>query len=471
MVCQKCGTQSFERFCPECGEPLQQDHLTPVVPKQSPQTAKKAKKAAKTKQPMRKLWPTFLLFLPLIYLLFDIFVCFPEQMMQPDVLSSLFSRLFDEEFLINGTSELFAHALGTGTPVFAAVSFLSRTAAPFLIYVVVTLCAVCVMLGILILLSRGSLLRFGVVRDLLAFFGTAAACAPLTALFAQRLLILATKGGDAAQASAVQFGLSLQGALALGVVLCLMPPALSHLRKIGAGCAKEYDHVPYPLACLQGRSMRFLRMFAILMALASLLVGFGGLYLAPFAVNFSVDDAILNVTALKEMFAELGGFFAGGTTPDAMEISQLLTRVFGSLVAALFLIAALALVVETLSLLFFKKKALLRRRGAPNLAEVGKSARNTILAPVVCATLLQLLLLVVCALLGMRLGRVSFTDVQQTLSVFYITLGYARSLFLPSNTYCLFLLFGAVCWHVTKNSATLMLCRAYRQIKNKEENQ
>ena len=253
MICKNCGTQARGRYCSYCGMPLyekERDGIDPPdeISPESPHTKKaehaqvvheeraehKKRKRYKEKKRgpirfFRILLPILMLFLPLAYLFFDIYVRLADVLFEvgasgETMLSALFGAVSSSEHAFLTVSEVKGLLLGSDMSLFQLVGardvFVGGAlgVAVWLVLVPTLLCAV---MGVLLLISFGRFLRSRVFTDLLLFVAPAAGLSPLLGMLWLRLSALGG-GFAAADAAAEHTYLSMEALLLVGIALCFM---------------------------------------------------------------------------------------------------------------------------------------------------------------------------------------------------------------------------------------------------------
>ena len=489
MICQKCGTQSKGRFCTYCGMPLYESeqktpHVVEAPPKQEDkrEDKKEAAPAAAPAAPrMRRvrffrILPCILmLFLPLAYLFFDLYIRLPDALYATDAaghtrLAMLFSAASSADYTFLSLQELTELVLGADVPLWRAITagdLMCGGALGAAVWIVAVLSLLSAAFGVLLLLSFGRVLRSRLVTDMTLLVGLAAAFSPLMGLLWMRLSAL---GGGLAAADAAVAGtfLSVESAMLVGIAACFSVPALSVLRKEAARARTEQAYVPILYDLVGGRSFFLCRMLALLSIGLGVLLCAVMLFLPILTTGrltelSSVKQSL--ISGLQGIAASLRAILASkGAEVDFSAMTALLLDSVYLLQLPILGMCAVGLVPAVLRVLFARKGHLAGHKGAcRSLEKNGARVRRLLLAPFVCFMVAHMMLIALWLLCSTLVVRVDFGDVEGMLRLLYLTAGYVGTLSGTNTLYALLAFAGSLSWHAAGNFSAKLISLSHAE--------
>ena len=452
MICKACGTECRGTHCPRCGEELVNEAFdvssaqnpspsspTDVNPAETAQ-AKQTKKPARARLPrgrvqvkMRQIFfPSFVFFLPLLYLFLDAFVLYSDalytQIEGSTALSLLISRLSDATFATNPVADVVAATLGNPTQLIETLTVWKILSDPQAYMPLVAPAAILVasalisaLCGVLMLFSAGKLLRYSVVADLAVDGGFFAALAPLLASLAHRLYHIANGGLAAADAAALGIGLSIEMILTCGLTLTVMLPAVRAVRRAVGG---DGVYLPGSYRMLGGR-FKLIRVLGFLTALVALVLPLLTLFVevTPQGTMLEVffdalEGARGDLQALRALFSDRFAFLAA-------------EALYGLLTLPIVPLILLSTVTSLWAVLRFlladpqKVAAKPRRRRA--FCKTGAALRRAAVAMLAFYILFAVVAFVLL-LAGTHLrAHIDLLDINATLTLLYLLLAYVKT--------------------------------------------
>ena len=497
LICKHCGTESREDFCPRCGEALRPNASVskdnagqvPVTSAKSEDaaltTVKDVKKKKRRKPPLRikmVFWQAVTLFFPLAYLMFDFYAVISDRLLLGAVsggsqLQRLVERLGDPIYATNGIREIAEATMGESVELFHAVSVFSLlgdlaagrydlTVLLIPALLTVTMALLCVVMGVLLLLTGGRILRVRLFGNLTLFAGMGATFSPVLGSFLVRLIYGIKSGFDAAEIAAQRFLPSLEALCIMGILICTLLPALASVKRLAVYAKQERDFVVFPyriMTKLPFGLTKFVSLACIVLCVGCV----AALFVLPV---FRPEGVFMGnpIAAFSETWQSFSTGWSVLSAADggAVNMGLLLTDLFRAVQLLLFpalLVFLIPVIVGFLRVLRARPHRLSsNKRARAGLRQVGGDAGRLLLAPFVCITLAQIF--AVCVLLfSSPVGvHMDFANVTDTLSVVYVAVSYVKSLGGVTLLYSILTACGAVMWQTAGQSAVSLVVQSGR---------
>ncbi|MBQ8717139.1 MAG: hypothetical protein IJY43_04775 [Clostridia bacterium] len=476
MICKSCGTECKGQVCSHCGEKMTPDTVaTPSPTAVSSEPVKKARRPVLSVKMV--LWQSIALLLPLAYLFFDTFILLYDALFYYSASGSMHLHRFMERltglsYETNTVGEIMELTMGESITVFKTVSpMLWRSAEldsafflPVILLVLFVLLSAAA--GVLLLLTGGRILRMRSFVNLTLIAGTGATFAPLLGMLILRLRYSFDGGFAAADLQMQHIVLSLEAICVMGILICALLPSLASLRRTAAYAQKEREFVCFPYRFLTKSSFKCSKIVAILsmVVFLALTVCFFALPITTTAQR-GVDDVIRGiggdwnaaVSVVKSLFAKDGGLSvvegAGALINLACDIWMLLV-----------LIGALCAVLGLLRVLFVKKEVLLKKKSKQRaLKKYAKAILDASFAPCVIFIVLQVLLCIAFMFFTPIAMHLNFSNVNDTLSIVYLTMAYVRTLCATNTLYAILCLGGLLLWHMADQTTAALIVQADKE--------
>lgn len=475
MVCKQCGTESREAFCPRCGKPLCGEASAISEPTVVSSTEKVRVRPSR-KQPLRFgmiFRQSLALLLPLAYLFFDALSVLSDQLFLNSVSGSvnifcLMERLSAVLYAGNSVSEITEATLGEAAPVWQGVSFASLlTGDAFSITfwlplaitaLMILLCVVCFFF---LLLTGGRILRVRLFTDLMLLGGTGAVFAPLLGTFALRLSYYFGHGLANADIMMRRILPSFEYLCIMGILACALLPALSSLKSVSAYAGNQNKFLPTPFCGLEKRSFRFKKTLSLLSVLSAIVVLVCFFYL-PVTTSGSLKVFTLKDdwgACYRALIAVKNALDVGnGSAVNFLSAAESLLNTALSLSTVVLLLFCVPLLLTVWRLFTLRTGETARKKGAKRILEkTGKSVRNAILAPYAVFAVVQMAAVLFLLFFTPVVSHLNFSDIEQTLSVLYLTVAYVRAAGGTETLYALMAACGTLLWHVAGESADAVL--------------
>ena len=476
MICKSCGTECKGEFCPHGGEKLiSHGEATPLPVAISAEPNKKARRPALCVKMV--FWQSIALFLPLAYLFFDTVIVFHDALFAFSASGSMhlhrfMERLTELSYETNTMGEIMEITMGDPIAVFETVSpFFWRSAAPiseFLLpeLVIVFLALFCAAAGVLLLFTGGRILRARSFVNMTLIAGMGAVFSPLLGMLLLRVQYFFDGGLAAADVQMQHIVMSLEAICVMGILMCALLPALASIRRVAAYARKEREFVCFPYRFLAKRSFGCLKFVAALV-----MIGFLALIACFFTFPIANGaqngvNAVLQsiagdwnavVAAAKSMLARDGSI-------SVMEGTKVLIDFVGNVWMLLVPIGALCALIALLGVLFVRRGELLnKKRKQKKVKKYAKAIFNTAIAPCVVFFVLQAVLCAVFLFLTPIVMHLNFSNVNDTLSVFYLTVAYIRTLGATNTLYAFLCVGGLLLWHMADQTAAALIVRAGKE--------
>lgn len=402
-------------------------------------------------------------FFPLIYLFADLFVFLGGALVQTGgktAAERFVTLATNAAYRTNSISELLAAVFGEENPVLL-LSLRDISCAGFRVPLIVTfLCVVlCVLAGIGILVFGKKVLSSRVLSDFTVFAGLAGAFAPFAGKLSCLLASYATGGFSAMEQASAELVLSAEALLIVLSCCAFTLPSVAGVRRLsGKACGDE----PYiPLLCdLTGASFPVAKALTAVFLTCCLGIGciffFGNVYLPAYHLSAWRAGDLLTKTG--ELLRMIISDEAKGEM--LLPVLSLTADVFFAVQLPVLLIGLMALLVRILVVLFTGRTVSAGKGRQKNRNEGRESAayaRRLILMPFWFCLAYQIL--AVGVLLSFMGGHLDFSAPAETLTVFYLAVANARSLFAVSGAYTLLALVGSLLWHLAGGLHNAMSAR------------
>ena len=483
MICRICGTESNGRRCAHCGAPVVNGAFG------DPQAAAASGKKGKKKKPvihMRAIiWPAISLMLPLIYLFSDLFVSYSSDMYAMDEsgvskFSLLIDRLSSPAFDGNSYTDLVEGIYGAGAKLVKTVSFMDYLAGKameftFPMLLIVALSLFGGVMGVLLIITGGRILRTKIMSDLTLFGGFGAAVSPLIANVLVRVFYVMSRGGLAGADEAMRYvGFSIEAVLMMCFAVSSLLPSVGVLRSISAAAQRKPDYVPFPFRLFGKRSFNFCRMLALIFAFGALIIPVLYLFLPVLSVGSLLNFGAASDAAFPNLIAQAKAIFAliGGTSDVGTELRALCVPVFDIcfFLQLPILFFALIPVVKSIYRLFTVRREALYDRLCDRraMSRTGLRLRRPVLALFISYTVVQGILLTVLLLASHVTAHVDFSSIEDTLGVAYLMLAYVKSLCGTNTLYAVLATAGVLFASLAGNGALQLLSVSAAQAKENE---
>lgn len=480
MICRICGTESSGRRCAHCGAPVVDGAFGD--PKAAAEAGKKGKKKKPVIHMRAIIWPAISLMLPLIYLFSDLFVSYSSDIYAPDPsgvskFSLLIDRLSSPAFDGNSYTDLVEGIYGAGAKLVRTVSFMDYLSGKameftFPMLLIVALSLFSGVMGVLLIITGGRILRTKIMSDLTLFGGFGAAVSPLVANVLVRIFYIMSRGGLAGADEAMRYvGFSIEAVLMMCFAVSSLLPSVGVLRAISAAAQQKPDYVPFPFRLFGKRSFNFCRMLSLIFAFSAVLIPVLYLFVPVLSVgsllNFSgaADAAFPNFIAqAKAVFALIGQTSDVGTELRSLCVPVINICFFLQLPILFF---AMIPVVKSIYRLFTVRCETLYDRLCDRraMSRTGSRLRRPVLSVFLSFTVVQGVLLTVLLLASHVAAHVDFSSVEDTLGVAYLMLAYVKSLCSTNTLYAVLATAGVLFASLAGNGALQLLSVSAAQQK------
>lgn len=416
--------------------------------------------AGKYQPPERRalILPAIGFLLPLAYLFFDLFVFF-GRVLEGNGLSEFLDLATSPMYNANTAGELVGAAFGTESPL-TLLSLRGMALPAFRLPVLMTLICVvlCALTGVLLLCSGTRLLRSRAFADIAVLTGLLGTFAPFAGKLAY--LLNACLGGGAALHSASAELMPSFEALLLMVVCCaFLLPSLATLKRLSARAHGKKRYIPL-LCDSVGKGFPLAKTFtAVFLALCvgvACLFFTGRVYLPDY--HFSAWRARDLLTKTGELLrTAISGAEEGN---QALLVLSLIADLFFLISLPALIIALAALLVRFFTTVFTGRTVFAKKRSRSRVNEgkiTAATARRTLLLPFWFALSYRVL---ATAILASFMGvHLDFANPGETLTLMYLAVAGAGSLFSVSGAYALLVSAGSVFWHLAGGFHNVMSAR------------
>lgn len=413
------------------------------------------------------------LLLPMAYLFFDAFAVLSDQLFLSSLsgsmnLTRLMERLSTALYAGNTVGEIAEATLDAATPLWQSISFSSLLAGEALsisLWLPLAISALmiffCVVCAFLLLLTGGRILRLRSFTNLTLLCGTGAVFSPLLGSFALRLFYCFSHGVEDADTMMQRILPSLEHLCIMGILACALLPALSSLKSISAYARRQNKFLSAPFGALEKSSFRFKKALLLLslIATASVLICFFCLPITTLgALNISSAYADFSACHHAILTARNALAAGNGATVNFLSVAQSLLFAAIPFSGAVLLLSCLPLLITVCKLLTLRTKEAAQKKSAKRvLSCAGKNVRGAILAPYISFVLVQMVTVLFLLFFTPVLAHINFSNVDQTLSVLYLTVAHVRVVGGTETLYTLMSACGVLLWHLAGSSADAML--------------
>ncbi|MBQ8357677.1 MAG: zinc ribbon domain-containing protein [Clostridia bacterium] len=484
MICNTCGTETREDFCPRCGAMMRPGATPPVPPPVPVESSPEEKKKKRRKPPLRAkmvFWQAIALFLPLAYFFFDTFVLLDKSLFFSSLsgnsyLYLLMERLAGAAYETNSVSEIAEATLGESVTLLHTVSPASllpdlingmTDLLPFLLPMLVMVVCVllCAVSAVFLLITGGRILRIRTFTNLTLLGGFGATFAPLLGTLLLRIWYCVGRGLDAADMSMQRVLPTLESLCVMGILACVLLPALASLHNLAAYAKRESEFVLFPYRVLAKAPFKCIKAVAVLTILAcgALVASF---FLLPITtVGRGIDISAMTDALVNDLNSILSAFQAlatGGESPDFVSVAALVLDLAGILWIPLIFLAGLDVFFSLLRVLFLKKDRLPKKeRGRRAMRKVAPRLRSMILTPYITFVVFEIILVIVLLFSTPIAMHLDFGNVENTLSVVYLAMAHIRAFGGITTLYSFLAACGAFLWYTAGQATAALVVRAY----------
>lgn len=407
------------------------------------------------------IFPALGFLFPLAYLFFDLFAFLGTVLEKTDGISGaarFVALATDSAFSTNSAGELLGAVFGNGNPV-TLLSLKNLSAAEFRLPLAVTMiCALlCVAAGACLLMFGKKVICSRILTDLTVAVGLLGAFAPFVGKLAY-LLASYGKGGFSAMERASAELIVSADALLIALICCaFLLASVASVRRLSASARGAVVYTPL-LCDRAGADFPLAKVLTVVFLLFCLGIGclffVGNVYLPDYHFSDWGGADLLNKTG--EL---LRGLMNGGEGNDMfLQALSLLADVFFAIQLPVLVIGVAVLVFRILAVIFTPKSWAKKRK---NLRKEGKktasTARNLLLVPFWYCLAYQIL--ATCLILGEMGGHLDFANPPEVMTLFYLAVAKARSLFCAGGAYAVLVGVGAVFWHLAAGLHNAMILR------------
>ncbi|MBR6727346.1 MAG: hypothetical protein IKM08_04055 [Clostridia bacterium] len=446
--------------------------------------------ARKPEQPLQiknVIWPAIALLLPLLYLFFELFAVLSAELAEPGVMTKIITDLTGGNLDAVKIGDMAEAAGGDGVSLYRAFSpfgllqelFRGGSAGaawwiPAMLVAAFSLA--CAVLGIVLLISRGKSLRSAGFNSALAIFGTGAVFAPLLGQLSLLLYFLCTLGLDGANAAMQCVAISPGALLIMLILLCTLAPSLAALRALSAKAdgTEEYPLFPYrsaPKCSYKGLKIATLILLGcaltVLLLYLLLPITQAGSLLDYFKLMLGGEEGSPLGGWFTELSTDMGLLFTN--TPNSVNPLELVALV---MTHAPFLVLCVLLCVLVHAIVSFIRMVIMKE-DVPTYNKTAKGLirslpvrlRNFVIAPLLCYVACQAFLTVLLLFCSPVLAHLDFTNVEECLNAFYVSVFYLKQAGGLSATFSLVALGAAMLWVNLRQVTLAMLVRTGKKTK------
>lgn len=427
-------------------------------------------------------WQAMALLLPLAYFFFDAFVVLSDRLFQSAPsgrlhLIDLMERLTTASYVGNTVAEVTESALGEPIALLQSVSlatlaadglFSSAFFLPFAI--LLSFAAISALCGLLLLLTGGRILRWRAFCNLTLLGGTGAAVAPLLSLLAMRVSHATRNGIATADDLMLRTMPSFEYLCIMGILLCALLPAVASIKGLAAYARRQNGFLSAPFGSLEKRSFACKKVLALITAL--LLSPFlAALFLLPISPMGHLDVHRLP----GELIALYNTLMGAKSAIDAGELQHLALAdsLLGAalpLATAITLLCCLFFLLAFLRILFLRKPESAQKKGTKRmLKNVEINVRGGILAPYVSFVILQIVAVGFLLIGTPLLAHLNASNVDETLSVLYLSIAYVRTVGGTGTLYALIAAGAALLWYALGRSTDALWLSERKKAKKKKK--
>ena len=487
VICKNCGTQFTGAYCSHCGHKGESEVYQPPAPpaevtvkpvaKGAEKNKKKRTKARGSRRPIRfkmVFWQAIVMLSPLAYFFIDLFIQLQKSLCEvvdggKTGLSLLFSYLASPEYSDNTVSDIVKSLIGDNALLerISARTLFTGGGSELMLPLLVTLAfaLLSAVMAMLLLITGGRILHAPFAVDLCILGGVGATFAPLLSTLLMRVSFFFAGGAAAADAAMLCVTPSVQSILLMLLLAAVLLPATRSIAKLGAYLKREEHYVVLPFRLVKRASFNLVRAFAGAAMALSLLLVLSYLFLPvtsegdllAFAgawKSFSAD-----LTALcKSIWAIISG---GATTPDFAALASMLIKFFFFLQIP-FLVVGFIVVLATFIRLWRMRPDTLcdRKNDRARLTKIGGRIRHIVLRPFKTFVTLQAILFFLLLFLSPVATHLDFSNIEETLSVLYLTLASVKAFCGTTTVYAFLALLGALLWHTAGKLSRLLMIKA-----------
>lgn len=480
MICKNCGTECKGRFCSHCGEKLIPDAV-PVVLSPTAVSSEPIKKVRRPALSVKMVfWQSIALLLPLAYLFFDTFILLYDALFYYSASGSMHLHRFMERltglsYETNTVGEIMELTMGESITVFKTVSPMLWQSAeldpefflPVILLVLFVLLSAAA--GVLLLFTGGRILRMRAFVNLTLTVGIGATFAPLLGMMLLRAQYFLDGGLAAADMQMQHILPSLEAICVMGILICALLPSLASLRRVAAYAKNEREFVCFPYRFLTKKSLKCSKITAVLC-----MIGFLALILCFFSLPIATTakrsvDAVLQNTGKdwNAVVAVLKSLFAKDGSVSIIESAGILMNFVCDVWMLFVLLGVLFALIALLRVLFVKRDVLLKKkRKQKAVKKYAKAILNTVFAPCIIFFVLQAILCLALLLLTPIAMHLDFANVNDTLSIVYLTMAYIHTLGTTNTLYALLCVGGFLLWHMADETTAALIVQASQEQKS-----